>query len=505
MTNKKLNDTIENKRPDNSGDFLFSSKEAADNAHSLFQRPFRARLGSFKSRITIAFTLIFLACSIALFFTAYLITSQSAENEEKAILRSRLLEFWAMYQTGSVDLVSAELSLQRVYSDERAFSLRVTDPFNRTIFIYPPPGQKNYPFPSLENLRPLQDGETTTLRNPATGLEFSVAALLLPDNNMLVVGVSDTQKLKTLARFRDVFLLILIPLGVVSVLGGLFFSSRFLAPVKKMVTGIRKIMATGDIRTRVPLPGPAGGDGGKGDELGELVRLFNGLLDQIETLVGNMRDTLDSVAHDVRTPLTRLTAAAENALAAGDEAALRDALSVSLSEAGQVLNLLTALLEISRAQSGIMALDRKPVDLETLLRDMADLYSYPAGDKRIEIAAAVDGPLVVPADSNRLRQVISNLIENALRHSPAGSSIALSARDEGAAAAVSVADSGEGIESEDLGRIWERFYRGRNSAGTRGFGLGLSLARAIVEAHGGTICAESEPGRGTKFTFRLPK
>ncbi|MBN2351075.1 MAG: HAMP domain-containing histidine kinase [Spirochaetales bacterium] len=509
MKTKKTNPRIAEKRHNNgAGNFLFTSGEAFKKPHSVLQKPITVRLRSFKSRITIAFTLIFLACSIAIFFAAYLITSQSLENEERALLRSRLLEFWAEYQNGSVGLLRAELTLERIYSYDRPFTLRIADPLNFTLFIYPPPGRVDFPYASLETLPPLRDGDVTSLRNPANGLELTVAALRLPDNNMLEIGISNTEKLHTLARFRNIFLLILVPLGVVSVLGGLFFSSRFLSPVKKMVAGIKEIMATGDIRTRVSLPGPAGADGGEdgtGDELGELVRLFNGLLSQIETLVGNMRGTLDSVAHDVRTPLTRLTSAAENALAAGDEAAFRDALAVCLSEAGQVLSLLTSLLEISRAQSGIMSLDKEPVDLAALIRDMADLYSYPAGEKRIEIAAAVDGPILVPADSNRLRQVLSNLIENALRHSPADSSIGLSAREDEATAEVTVADSGDGIPPEDLKHIWERFYRGRNSAGTRGFGLGLSLARAIVEAHGGEIRAESEPGRGARFTFRLPK
>jgi signal transduction histidine kinase len=474
----------------------------------------KTSLRSFQSRVTIAFTLIFLACSIALFLAAYLITSQSVENEERALLRSLLLEFWAVYQTGNVDLLGTELTLERVYSYDRPFTLRIADQFNVTRFIYPPPGRADFPYASLETLPPMRDGDVLTHSNPANGLQLTVAALLLPDNNMLQIGISNTQKLKTLAQFRNIFLLILIPLGMVSVLGGLFFSSRFLSPVKKMVAGIREIIATGDIRKRVPLPasagkagaaGTPGAGGAPGDELTELVRHFNDLLAQIETLVGSMRETLDNVAHDVRTPLTRLRAAAENALAAGDEAALREALGVCLAESEQVLGLLTALLEISRAQSGILALEKRPVDLALLLQDMAEFYSYPAAEKKVEIAAGPAGPVSILADANRLRQVLSNLIENALRHAPPGSAIALSVREDGNGAEVSVKDSGDGIPPGDLERIWERFYRGRNEAGTPGFGLGLSLARAIVEAHGGSIAARSDPGQGATFTFRLPK
>jgi signal transduction histidine kinase len=457
-------------------------------------------LRSFKFRITLVFTAIFISCSAVLFVTAYLVTGTSLANEERALLRSRLLEFWAVYQTGRVDLVRTELTLERVYRDERAFSLRITDPFNGTTFIYPPPNLKSNPYASLETLPLLNEGEVVTLRNAQNGLELVVSALRLPDGNLLEIGISNTERVRTLARFRDTYLLVLLPLIILSVLGGVFFSSRFISPVRKMVAGIREITATGDIHKRVPPGDPRR----SGEELAELADHFNGLLAQIEGLVTDMRETIDNVAHDIRTPLTRLRAAADGALASGSRAELKESLSLCVSESEHVLSLLTTLLELSRAEAGVLSLDKRPVDLSALIVDFAELYSYPAQEKNVTLTAVPSGPVTAPADLNRLRQVLSNLIENALRHSPPGAAVTLAAFDDGDQAAVSVTDQGDGIPPEDRDRIWKRFYRGLNAAAP-GFGLGLSMAKAVVEAHGGTIDAGNAPGKGTVFTFRLPR
>jgi signal transduction histidine kinase len=458
-------------------------------------------LKSFKTRITLLFTVIFLLCSTGLYFTAYVIISSSELGEERALLRSRLLEFWAVYETGNVDLVKKEVTLERMYKDERVYVLRIADRYNNTRLLYVPPGLTDFQFNSLEQAPVPNEGDLISLKNSMGGQELEIAALFLPDGNILEIGISNSQRIKTLLQFRNAFLLILLPLVAMSVLGGLFFASRFLTPVKKLVVATREIIETGSFGKRIP-------EHRTRDELGELITLFNTMLAKIETLVTGMRETLDTVAHDIRTPLTRLRGMAETALAAtdssrGGQCEMADALRASIAESEHVLAMLTMLLDISRAEAGIIALDKKETDLSLLLEDLIELYAYPASEKGITIQNRISAPLVVVLDVNRMRQAVSNLLENALKYTEHGQVIEFTAYADNDSAVIKVGDSGPGIAHEDLPLIWKRFYRSKDAPGP-GFGLGLSVAKAIVEAHGGQISAESEPAKGAVFTIRLP-
>ncbi len=202
--------------------------------------------------------------------------------------------------------------------------------------------------------------------------------------------------------------------------------------------------------------------------------------------------------------MTRLRGMAEGALASEDPAVLRDALGACLEESDRVIEMLSTLMDISEAETGTMALRREPVDLGELVRQTVDLYEDLAEDKHLTMTAAADEGLVVPVNRNRMRQVLANLVDNAVKYTPADGEIRIAARRDGPGALISVSDTGTGIPADELPRIWERLYRGDKSRSERGLGLGLTLVKAIIEAHGGTVAVESAPGQGTRFDLRLP-
>jgi signal transduction histidine kinase len=241
-----------------------------------------------------------------------------------------------------------------------------------------------------------------------------------------------------------------------------------------------------------------------GDSLDELGGLVNEMLDRIQTLISAMRGALDDVAHDLRTPLMRLRSVAESALASDDPGAAREGLERALEEAERINATLTALMDVSEAETGAMRLNRERVGLAGVVREACDLYMDVAEDKGVDLRASIPDSLGVFVDRARFRQVVANLVDNAVKYTPAGGRVEVEAEAGGGRVELRVRDTGVGIAAADQPYVWNRLYRADASRGERGLGLGLSLVKAIVEAHGGRVTLRSAPGHGTVVAVVLP-
>jgi signal transduction histidine kinase len=262
---------------------------------------------------------------------------------------------------------------------------------------------------------------------------------------------------------------------------------------------VQGIIRTGRTEARVPARNA------QGDAVDELSSLFNTMLDRINTLIGAMGDALDNVAHDLRTPIARMRANAERALQSGGSSeAQREALGDCLEESERILSMLNTLMDISEAETGVLQLKREPVPLRDLLAEVVELYEDVADVKKVTVTLDPGAEVTVSGARDRLRQVFANLVDNAVKYTPSGGSVRIAVTHEAGSALVTVSDTGIGIPPDDLPRIWERLYRADRSRTERGLGLGLSLVKAYVQAHGGTVEATSQPGGGSTFTVRLP-
>jgi signal transduction histidine kinase len=451
---------------------------------------------SLKLRLAAVFSGILLAGFLLLFAGTYLLLYRSVRREHTQQVQARLLEFWAMYQTGGIAALKAEIVAEKNQEARRPFLLRVVGTDNSTLFLYVPPQWRRFHFrlpergdpavPQAYLRLPLADGKGA----------LELAGLRLNDGNWLQVGFHSADWQELLVRYRQVFILLAAPLLVLSFLGGALAASRALRPVQHLTEAFQSIIRTGRLDARVP-------ERGGGGELDALVSLYNGMLAKIETLVNGMRGALDNVAHDLRTPLARLKAAAETALA-GPPSGQRRALESCLEETAAILTMLNTLMDISEAETGAMRLAPTRVRLAGLIEDLRELYGYVAAERGIQLESRAPPDLEVDADLNRLRQVIANLLDNAVKYTPAGGRVRVEASGGEDGVRIAVRDTGPGIPAEELPHIWERLYRGDRSRSTPGLGLGLSLVQAIVRAHGGTVAARSLPEGGAEFTVSLP-
>jgi len=320
----------------------------------------------------------------------------------------------------------------------------------------------------------------------------------LANGNQLHIARTTDSRTVLLQPLRATFLWVGGGVVVFGFAAGLLAARRATRPLSHVITTARRIIETGSLEERVPSPR-------RDDEVAELVRAFNTVLDRNAGLLRSMREALDNVAHDLRTPLTRLRGTAEVALRGGESGGPQaEALADCVEQADEVLRLLRAMMEISEAEAGMLRLETAPCDLGELARSAAELYTEVAESKRIAMNVAISGAAPVVADKVHLRQAVANLVDNAIKYTPEGGRVSVAVATEASEAHLSISDTGPGIPETEQARIWERLYRGDTSRSQRGLGLGLSLVRAIVEAHGGRVAQHNAAAGGAVFDIYLP-
>ncbi len=244
---------------------------------------------------------------------------------------------------------------------------------------------------------------------------------------------------------------------------------------------------------------------GSGPELDSLYGQINQLLQHNRHLVAEMQQSLDNVAHDLRTPMTRLRSVAEYGLQAADDTErLGDALSDCLEESERVLAMLNIMMSVAEAESGTMRLELQGCDLGKTLEQAVTLYEYVAEEKNIEVSFQSAELPMIRLDQTRIFQVWANLLDNAIKYGHEGGWVKISTGAEKDRIVVVFEDNGIGISASEQSRIWERLYRGDRSRSEKGLGLGLNYAQAVVAAHGGTVSVKSSLHKGSVFEVRLP-
>ncbi len=283
---------------------------------------------------------------------------------------------------------------------------------------------------------------------------------------------------------------------IVSSVAGAALARRAMRPVERITSAAMEIYHTQDLSRRV--------DVHTNDEVGRLGLAFNEMLDRLSDLFRSQQRFVADVSHEMRTPLTVIRGNTDLLRAMG--CADRESLDAISSEADRMTRLVSDLLLLSQADAGMLPMHRQPIDLAPLMTAVARSGNIVA-DGRVSVQTSITGELIVYGDSDRIKQVLLNLVENAIKHTPDGGVIRLAGTSTDTdMVLLSVSDTGHGIPPEDLPYVFERFYRvdKSRSRAQGGVGLGLAIAKSIVEAHGGDIEVQSTIGVGTTFNVWLP-
>lgn len=357
----------------------------------------------------------------------------------------------------------------------------------------------------------LVEVHTGFLDIPKNGERYVVETLDLPHHEYKVqtlygvispdivfnMGISLEDNYEYLSLFRNLIFLMMIPLVIGAAIIGWFLARHALGGVEA-VTKTAMEITKGTMAKRVSVKQHS-------LEIDRLADTFNDMLDRIQLLIKGMREMNDNVAHDLRSPLTRIRGIAEMTLMGKSSTDDYREMAIStIEECDKLIDIINTVLDITETEAGVRPFAMESFDVIELIRSVCELFDPIAMEKEIRLITVIPDSLMIRGDRRKMQRLVSNLIENAVKYNRRGGTVTISVVQEAQRVSVEVADTGLGIPEEDLPRIFERFYRCDQSRSQSGIGLGLSLAKAIAKGLGGDIKVTSAMDRGSSFVVELP-
>ncbi|TAL02077.1 MAG: HAMP domain-containing histidine kinase [Rhodospirillaceae bacterium] len=444
--------------------------------------------GSTTFRLVLAYTLIFSLSVGGLFYFVFWTTAQFAEQQIEAAITADVTGFQDAFARAGVPGLVMAIN-RRVEPDLRGDGVYVlVDSVGNPVAG----NMRRWP----QQVVPDDVWVTFTVTDPSrvTDKVGDVRALqfVVPGGFRLLVGrdIRDARRFRAqLIHSLDIGLAITAALGLI---GGFIFSRTIMRRIESITRTCRRIMS-GDLSQRVPVARTT-------DEFGRLALSINAMLDQIERLMRSMQQVSDNVAHDLRTPLTRLRSRLESALRHMDDPANREAVEGAVADADSLLATFAALLRIARAEAGSQR-NFVDLDLVAITEDVADLYGPLAEEKGLTFASDIKPGLRARGDRNLVAQALANLVDNAIKYTETGS-VTIAANERDGRAMLVVADTGPGIADAYKDKVLERLVRLEQSRTSPGSGLGLSLVAAVAKSHGlDLVLKDNNPGLRVELAF----
>ena len=446
---------------------------------------------SIRFRLTIWYLLVIMVLLACFGVAAYVMLSYQLHQSLDESIRTEALQFEVGLKTdesGNITSAGQPNDLVLVYDDNGMILLKLGPDIS---------------FIEVDNLVQLAlMGQSSFLTERVQGQEvrFYATPFSLSTNMRLavVIGTPPTTINQTLGTVRSVFLLSAFLAVILAALGSSTLANRMLYPLRKMI-GVAEDIGETNLNQRIEVHNE--------DEVGKLASTLNRMMERLEVAFNRQRQFAADASHELRTPLSVIQA--ETTLALGKKRTAEEyekSLEVVSQEVDYITNMLGNLLSMARSESGKEPLNFQNINIKDVLNDLSPNVAVLARDKGQQIKISLAENLPVEGDRVKLKQLFMNIFENAVRYTPAGGTIAVSAISSKGLAVVSISDNGIGIPSDQLPLIFERFYRvdKARSRSEGGAGLGLPIAKQIAEVHGGRIEVESEVGKGSTFRVFIP-
>ncbi|MGD0911250.1 MAG: HAMP domain-containing sensor histidine kinase [Terracidiphilus sp.] len=333
----------------------------------------------------------------------------------------------------------------------------------------------------------------TDLDVPGFAVPFRVASTRIDDGSYIFLGLSERDELRVLANLRLRFFLLYI-LIVLLGFGIVFLTTRRMLSHVRRITEAASRIGHSDLDARVPTTR-------RNDEISQLALTLNRMLDRIESSIHQLHTITDSLAHDLRSPLTAIRGKLEMSLSTSTDGEQTEPIVSAIDELDRLSDFLNKSLDVAEAKADALRLARSHIDLDNMLKVMLDLYEPSLSEKGLKVSLHSGGPVNILADAALLHRMIANLLDNELKHLPAACALTIELRSEEDAAWLIFEDDGPGFEPEVLLNVFERRVKGRDS---NGHGLGLAFVDAVTHAHRGTVTASNRETGGARITITLP-
>ncbi len=449
-------------------------------------------------RLTLWHLLLFSVLSISIFVVMYFSLVSYLKQEMDDELLDTAKEFGELYYTHGIQALKEEFQREaRAEGLKRVFFLLIS-PEGEIEASSDLGSWHGLPIPSNFSSSLNKDAIFQTLS--LTGHRHKIRILLKPirDGHILEIGITLKNYEFLTQKYRRIFGIALITMLLCGGFAGWLVTKKAMSGVER-ITKIATRIGKYDLKERVPVEN-------EGQEIDNLALAFNEMLERIEALVKELKEITDHVAHDLRSPITRIRGIAETTLLGQQDLdAYREMAATVIEEGDRLVAMINTMLEISQTDSGVIKISRETLDIRGIVREAVDLFQPVAEDKQIDLRSNLPlDPVIIAGDKAKIQRVIANLLDNALKYTEPNGIVNISVKKDQSQAVIEVVDTGMGIRQEEIPRIFERFYRGDKSRSTPGHGLGLSLALAIVRAHGGDIIVKSTVNKGSTFKVILP-